>query len=123
MHDVYAVIVEPRDRAVLHPHRTPGQETDAVDADTRAHRPVDGDAANDYVVVRPGVDDDAIDGGGKKTAERAITVDGDRLGDRHGAEAARIEHRNLATGGGLRDRSGKGLARRGAAARIGIITH
>ena len=48
-------------------------------------------------------------------------VDGDRLGDRHRAEAGRIEAVDLAARGGLRDRAGEGLARRRAAARIDVV--
>ena len=49
------------------------------------------------------------------------TVDGDRLGDRHGAKAARIEAIDLAAGGGLGNGAGERLARGGAAARIGVV--
>src|SRR5262249_3083554 len=41
----------------------------------------------------------------------------------HRAEAARIEHVDLAARGGLRDRAREGLARCRAAARIGVVAH
>ena len=63
---------------------------------------------------------------GGRHQDRPVTragraVDGDRLGDRHGAEAARIEHADFAVLGGLRDRARERLAGRGAAARVDVV--
>ena len=58
---------------------------------------------------------------GERSALRIMAVDGHRLGDRHGAVAARIQAVDLAARGGLRDRAGEGLARRRAAARIDVV--
>ena len=54
-------------------------------------------------------------------ASKPSAGDGDRLGDGHAAEAARIEDVDLAAGGGLRDGAREGLAGRGAAARVGVV--
>ena len=66
------------------------------------------------------VDGDAV-AAGERAALGIGAGDGHRLDDRHGAEAARIEAVDLAARGGLRDRAGEGLARRGAAARIDVV--
>src|SRR6185436_17327922 len=50
-----------------------------------------------------------------------VTIDGDRLRDRHGAEAARIEDADLSVRGGLADRACERLAGSGAAAGIGVV--
>ena len=52
----------------------------------------------------------------------AYAADGDRLGDRDGAEAAGVEYRDLATFRGLRDRARERLAWRRAAARVDVVT-
>jgi hypothetical protein len=68
-----------------------------------------------------GVDGNAGNAGGENRSEHLMTVDGHRLGDGHGAHAARIEAVDFARGGGLGDRAGEGLAWRGAAAGIDVI--
>lgn len=48
-------------------------------------------------------------------------VQRDGLGDGHGAITGRIEAVDLSAGHGLGDRACKGLARRGAAARVRVV--
>src|SRR5438045_9798661 len=79
------------------------------------------EAAKRDLVIRSGVHDDGIRAGNKHTPGYAFTGDRDRLRDRHGAEAAGIEAVYFAARRGLRDRAGKGLARCGAAARVGVV--
>src|ERR1700754_1120104 len=69
-----------------------------------------------------GVDGDAGNAGGEDRPKGPNTVDGHRLGDGHGAHAARIEAVDFAGGGGLGNRAGKGLAGRGSAAGIDVVT-
>ena len=83
--------------------------------------PVDREVAQDDRSFAAGVDDDAVRAGGEDAAGHAVAVDGDRLGDRDGAEAARIEDVDLAAGCGLRDRAGERLAGRRAAARVDVV--
>src|SRR5262245_12216101 len=51
----------------------------------------------------------------------SATIDRDRLRDRDGAEPAGVEAIDLAAGGGLGNRAGKGLARRHPAAGVRIV--
>src|ERR1700732_1781770 len=65
-------------------------------------------------VGRAGIDRDAIARGSPDGRDHDAAVDGpDRLGDGHRATAARIEHVDLAAGGGLGERERKSPAWRG----------
>src|SRR5437016_5783646 len=67
------------------------------------------------------VDVDAGGAGRKHAGDHTFALDGDRLGDGHGTEAARIQAVDLAAGGGLGDGAREGLAGRRAAARIEVV--
>src|SRR4029078_11479443 len=92
-----------------------------VDAGEAGAEPLDVEAAQHDGVGREGVDDDAVRPRAQHAGLEAFRADGDRLRDGDGAEAARIEDVDLAARGGLRDRAGERLARRGAAARVRIV--
>jgi len=76
--------------------------------------------SQDHDIVRSRLNGDAVGTAGDHTGALAAAVDRNRLGDRHGAERARIERVDFPARGGLGQRARKGRARRGAAARIGI---
>src|SRR5438874_9168352 len=103
------------DLAVVDDQSPTGKKADAVDPRAEA---IDVEAAKRDVVVHSGVHDDAVGAGSKHTRGYTFTGDRHRLRDRHGAEAAGIETVDFAARRGLRDRAGKGLAGRRAAARI-----
>src|SRR5262249_52232293 len=115
--------VEVLDDHIVQMQREP---TGEVDADQAGAGAVDGETAHvhdDGSGRRRGavVDVYTVGAGRQDGAERAAAVEGYRLGDGDGAEAARIEAVDLTAGGGLRDRSGEGLARRCAAARVNVV--
>ena len=97
------------------------QSREDIDAIQSGSQPLDVEAFEDDRVGRPRADDDAIGAGHQYAGLEALRADRDRLGDGHGAEAAGIEHVDLAGRGGLGDRARKGLARRRAAARVGVV--
>ena len=106
------------DLAVVDDQSPTGKKADAVEPRAGA---IDVDAAKRDVVVHSGVHDDAVGAGNNHTRGHAFTGDRDRLRNRHGAKAAGIETVDFAARRGLRDRAGKGLARCGAAARVGVV--
>ena len=69
------------------------------------------------------VDDNLGCAARKDTGEDLMAVDGDGLGDSDGAERTGIEAIYLPVDEGLADGAGEGCARRGSAARIGVINH
>src|SRR5207237_1240526 len=87
-----------------------------------AEQAVEPNVTQGHDVGRLGGDVDSVgarDQGGRDLA--AAAVEGDRLRDGHGAEAAGIERVDLAAVRRLRDGARPGLARRGAAAWIGVV--
>src|SRR5262249_10859983 len=94
------------------------EDQDAVETGADA---VEIEIPQDHDVAASGVDDDAVGAGNEDASEAGRAIDRDRLRDRECAEAARIEHVDLAGGGGLGDRTGKGLTRGSAAAGIGVV--
>ena len=75
-------------------------------------------------VARADIDRDAIARGNPDGRDTdAVIDDADRLGDGHVAIAGRVEHFDLATGGGLGERKGKSLAGCGARARAAVGSH
>src|SRR5207245_9410560 len=106
------------DLAIVDDQSLAGKKADAVEPRAEA---IDVEAAKRDLVRRSGVHDDAIAAGSKHTRGHAFTGDRNRLRDRHGAEAAGIEAVYFAARRGLRARAGKGLPRRGAAARRGVV--
>src|SRR5947208_1485777 len=106
------------DLAIVDDQSLAGKKADAVDPRAEA---IDVEAAKRDVVVHSGVHDDAVGVGSKHTRGHAFTGDRHRLRDRYGAEAAGIETVDFAACSGPRDRAGKGLAGRGAAARVGVV--
>src|SRR5437762_6500683 len=106
------------DLAVVDDQSPTGKKADAVEPRAEA---IDVEAAKRDAVRRSGVHDDAVGAGSKHTRGYTFTGDRHRLRDRHGAEAAGIETVDFAARRGPRDRAGKGLARRGAAARVGVV--
>src|SRR5439155_27243763 len=99
--------------ALFDMQRSCGDEIDAVQAEAAA---LDIEAAYSHRVGSGSIDDDAVAGSGQDAAGSGLARDGERLLDRHHAEAAAVEAIDLAFRRGLRDRTGEGLARRGAAA-------
>jgi hypothetical protein len=97
-----------------------GNEPDAVQRRDR-HRADEIKAAQHHDIVHASIDNDAIAAADDDASLDVGAVDRHRLGDGHGAEAAGIDAVDLAAGGGLRNRSGEGLAGRRAAARIGVV--
>jgi hypothetical protein len=69
------------------------------------------------------VDVNAVCAGAENTGLCPYAANRDRLGNRHGAKAAGIQHRNLPAGRGLRDGARKCLARSRATARIRVVSH
>src|SRR6185312_10837180 len=66
---------------------------------------------------------DGDPGGGRlDPAVPRVSVDGDRAIDEHEAELARIEHRDDAARERIGQRAREALARRGATARVGVVT-
>ena len=121
-------------RAARHIDAVPGEMPDraADDIDLfaggNAHaikarpEPLDVEPFKHDLVGRPGTDDDAVRSGHQHARFDVIGANGDRLGDGHRAEAAGIEHVDLAARGGLGNRARESLAWRRAAARICVVT-
>src|SRR5205814_4999014 len=116
--DIDAIRGELVDLAIVDDQSLAGKKADAVEPRAGA---IDVEAAKRDLVRRPGVHDDGIRAGNKHTRGYTFTGDRDRLRDRHAAEAAGIETVDFAARRGLRDRAGKGLAGRRAAARVGVV--
>src|SRR5262249_54276935 len=96
-----------------------GEEPDSVDAGAKA---LDIEATQDDIIIGARLNYDSIGAGHENARFESLGADRDRLGDRDGAEAAGIQNVDFAAGRGLRDRAREGLAWRGAATRIGIVT-
>ena len=99
-----------------------GKKPDSIDTGP-SRRAVDIDTMQNDDVGRRRVDDDAIHRRIQHTCLNVLAGDRHGFGDGHPAEAAWIDAIDFAAGGGFRDCTGKGLARCGAAARIGIIAN
>src|SRR5688500_17685118 len=97
-----------------------GNEAYPVDAVPRHGH---GDVLEPDDVRGAGVDGHAGAAGREDAALGSTAVDGERLGDGDRAEAARVQHAEHASRGSLGDGPREGLARRGAAARIGIVAN
>lgn len=115
------------DQAVLDVDETPcprTKDTDTGKAGVKSlevevaevHRPADVGSRE-----RIECDVDAVRCGVEDRSEHLVTVNGDRLRDGHGAEAARVNAIDLTVHRCLRNRASEGLARRRTAARIGVI--
>jgi hypothetical protein len=72
-------------------------------------------------IGRAGIDGDGVARGSPDgRGADAVVDDADRLGDGHQAIAGRVEHVDLAAGGGLGEREGESLAGCGARARAAV---
>jgi len=87
-----------------------------IDSDKTGGYSLDFDIPQGHVNARA-VNIDAVRARSQNRAQRAGAVDRDRFGNGDGAETARIDAVDLAVRGGFRDRAGKRLAGRRAAAR------
>jgi len=102
------------DDAVFDGEVSAGVEQDAVCATAKS---LDGQPAQVNAVARPGIDRDGISRGSPDGRDpHPVIDDADRLGDGHRAIVGRIEHVDLAAGGGMGERKSKSPAGRGEGA-------
>jgi hypothetical protein len=112
------------------PGEIPDRAADDIDlfAGGNAHaikarpKPLDVEPFKHDLVGCPGTDDDTVRSRHQHARFDVIGANGDRLGDGNRAEAAGIEHVDLAARGGLGNRARESLAWRRAAARICVVT-
>ena len=115
------------EQTVLDIDEAPGAPAENPDADDAGVKALEVDVAEVHGLPRvrygKGVEGniDAVRSGMEDRGEHLVTIDRDRFGDGQRAEATGIEAVDLAVHGRLRDRTREGLARRRAAARIGVI--
>ena len=114
-----AVLREMPDRAADNIDLFAGENAHAMKA---GPEPLDVQPFKHDPVGRRGVDDNAVRSGHQHARFDVIGANGDRLGDGHRAEAAGIEHADLAARGGPGDCARESLAWRSAAARIRVVT-
>ena len=116
---INAVLGEMPDRASDDIDLPAGEHAHAMKA---GPEPLDVEPFKHDPVGRRGADDNAVRSGHQHARFDVIGANGDRLGDGHRAEAAGIEHVDLAARGGLGNRARESLAWRSAAARICVVT-
>ena len=107
------------DRAFLDLHGAARDDGDTAQASAQPFKVEPPE--NDYVGGIWNVDNNAIGSRDEHAGLETFRRDGDRLGDRYGAEAARIENVDFSTGSGLGDGTGEGLTWRCAAAWIRVV--
>ena len=83
--------------------------------------PVDTDVVDHDVRARGGFDDDPRCSADENRCIHAGSRERDRIRDRDRTKAARVQRVDLAAHSGLRQSTGPGLARRGPAARVGVV--
>ena len=119
IHAVARAAPEIPDGAPANRDPSSGDDVDSVETCSQAF---DVEPFKDDSVARVwNVDDDGIGPRHEHAGCPGLADDGDRLRNGHPAEATRIEAVDLAAGSGLRDGAGERLARRRAAAGIGIV--
>jgi len=118
--EIDAVLREILDGAILHRELCRLHEADAIGTERRA-RAIDGQTTQGHYIAGTGVHDDALHARSQNAADIPDAFYGDRLRDRDGAEATRVQHIDDAAGRGFRNCARERLARRGTAARIGIV--
>ena len=115
-----AVLREIPDRAADNIDLFAGENAHAMKA---SPEPLDVEPFKHDPVSRSGIDGDPVRSRHQHTRFNVVRADGDRLGDGHPPESTRIENVDLARRRGLGDGACKRLARRRAAARIGVIAN
>ena len=123
--DVDTCVVKAEDKAVLDIEVLTTDEVDAVDSGVaRPQKSIQSEVAQDHNIRGARRYSNAV--GASHENRRyltATTINGDGFSDGKGTKTTWIQSVNFASGGRLGDGAGEGLAWRGAAAGIGIISH
>jgi hypothetical protein len=122
--DVDTVVAEAEDHAMFYVKHPAAQEVDSVDSRTCWYCPIDRKIAQGYDIACASADCYPVRTGNQNGSNLPFAaVNRNRLRDSDRAEAARIQGINLAPSGRFRNSASEGLARRGSAAGVGVITY